>query len=527
MTPYMRKAFILVVGILLAFNLLFLQTYPLPSCDEATYASNADAVLKRGNFGLTIWTVPEPFGRDQNMVHMGRLAALGLALLFRITGISLFAARLYSLIAWLLSVFLIYQIGKRFFDPSIGVAASLLFATSFKSFFSGHLGRPDIWATAAILVATFLTLEIFTKPKSSLGFYILAGGVAVIPFDYHANGLWFLSAFCLTLIFVEGIQKHNWTGVFSYGLGVILGGILWGLTHFLPSPIQSWQQLTVGHNLSTYFSIANNLALFLDWLRDSGWAFGGPAGPLDQLIAVGSVIVVLYRPSRVNRVLLSITLISLFMFVLFMGQKFVVYGILWLPFICLLAASAIKNLAENILTRIRIPTKRLLILFVVGYGLLNISVSSWLIYRSLDNDFPSMSERVQQSVPAGARVLADPIWWWSLSANHIYLNEEYLLVITTLENNNHSTKTTDQIVDEVFHNLNIEYVLFDEAIACLYSPHVEWQALSNYLNSKCESVGEIVGLLNNDPGKRSNPLAQKITIFKCATKSVSVLTYGN
>lgn len=523
----MRNAFILVVGILFVFNLLFLQTYPLPSCDEATYASNADAVLKRGNFGLTIWNVPEPFGRDQNMVHMGRLAALGEALLFRIIGVSWFATRLYSLSAWLLSIFLIYQIGKRFFDPSIGVAASLLFATSFKSFFSGHLGRPDIWATAAVLIATFLTLDILARAKAPWWFCVLSGIVGVVPFDYHANGLWFLSAFCLTLIFVEGIQKQNWRGVFSYGIGVIVGGMLWGLTHFLPSPAQSWYQLTTGHNLSSYFSLTQNLVVFFDWLRDSGWAFGGPAGLLDLIIAAGAIIVALYSPSRANRALLSIMLISLFAFALFMGQKFVVYGILWLPFICLLTASAIKHLAENILTRIRFPAERVLILFVVGYGILNIGVSSWLTYRSLKNDFSSMSEKIEQSVPAGARVLADPIWWWSLSANHIYLNEEYLLVITTLENNNHSVKTTDQIVDEMFHNLNIEYILFDEAIACLYSPHVEWQALSNYLNSKCESVGEIVGLLNNDPGKRSNPLAQKITVFKCATKSVSVLAYGN
>jgi len=527
MTAHLRNAFIFAVGILFFFNLLFLQTYPLPSCDEATYASNADAVLKRGNFGLTIWNVPEPFGRDQNMVHMGRLAALGESLLFRIAGVSLFAARLYSLIAWILSIFLIYQIGKRFWDSSIGAAASLLFAASFKSFFSGHLGRPDIWATTAILVATFAALEIFTKPKSSFGFYILAGGVAVIPFDYHANGLWFLGAFCLTLFFVEGWQKQNWRGIFSYGVGVVVGGLLWGLTHFLPSPAQSWYQLTTGHNLSSYFSLTHNLVIFLDWLRDSSWAFGGLTGLLDLIIAAGGMLIALYTPGRANRALLSITFISLLAFAVFMGQKFVVYGILWLPFTCLLGALAVKNLTQRLFSRIHIPAETMLAMFVATYCVINIGVSSWLAYRVLQSDFPIMSERVQQSVPAGARVLADPIWWWSLSANHVYLNEEFVLVATTAEKINHGTRTIEQIVDEMFQNLNIEYVLFDEAIACLYSPHSEWHVMNTYLNSKCEKLGEIVGTLNKEGGNRSNPLAQKITLFKCGAKNVSVQIYHN
>ena len=120
----MNKYFLAALATLFIFNLIFLQSYPPPLCDEATYASNAEAVIKQGNFGLTIWTAGEPFGRDQNMVHMRRLAALGEALLFKIVGMSWWAGRFYSLIAWLISTILIYQIGKRYYNPTVGVAAS-------------------------------------------------------------------------------------------------------------------------------------------------------------------------------------------------------------------------------------------------------------------------------------------------------------------------------------------------------------------------------------------------------------------
>lgn len=94
-------------------HLTTLTLYPQSSCDEATYASNADALLQQGQFGLTIYTQGDVFGRDQNMVHMGRLPALGQALVLKALGFNLAAARLYSLLELGMAAVVLFEIGRR------------------------------------------------------------------------------------------------------------------------------------------------------------------------------------------------------------------------------------------------------------------------------------------------------------------------------------------------------------------------------------------------------------------------------
>ncbi|MEK9162451.1 MAG: glycosyltransferase family 39 protein [Chloroflexota bacterium] len=521
----MNKYFLAALATLFIFNLIFLQSYPPPLCDEATYASNAEAVIKQGNFGLTIWTAGEPFGRDQNMVHMGRLAALGEALLFKIVGMSWWAGRFYSLIAWLISTILIYQIGKRHYNVTVGAAASLLFAASFKSFLSGHLGRPDAWANTSLLFAIFILLELITKQKS-FRFAILAGVIGIVPFDYHGNGLWFLIAFCGVVFIEYGLIKREWRNVFGYALGVIIGATIWILAHFLPSPAQSWYQLTAGHNVlggvSSASGIIRNLELFAIWLRESFWTIGGPLGLMDAVFAITGIIAALRNRTQINRVMAIIAVISLLTFAFGMGQKFGMYAYLWMPIFYLMGAAAIRDWVQVVrIPVIHMQNKMVWAAIIGGVIALNISGSLWFAYRFKDSDYVGMSERIQHSLPKGARVLADPTWWWSLSADYKYLNDEYVPYSIAAANARHSTDSYDQIVAAMMGDLDVNYVLLDEAIACYDGGGADWIALKNYVNTNCQTVGAVSGPWNADPNKRYYPLAQKTIIYKCPPKSSS------
>ena len=77
----------LVVG-WLGFHALTLTTYPPAVCDEANYGSNADSFYTSRTFGQTM-LVDDPYGRDTNSIHMGRLYAIGLGLLLVLGGLFL------------------------------------------------------------------------------------------------------------------------------------------------------------------------------------------------------------------------------------------------------------------------------------------------------------------------------------------------------------------------------------------------------------------------------------------------------
>jgi hypothetical protein len=387
------------------------------------------------------------------------------------------------------------------------------------------LGRPDAWANTSLLFAILILLELIATQKT-FRFAVFAGVIGAVPFDFHGNGIWFLIAFC-GVVFVEyGLIQREWRRVIGYALGVIVGAMIWTLAHFLPSPAQSWYQLTAGHNvlggISSASGIVHNLELFAIWLRESFWTIGGPLGLVDAGFAMLGIVAALRQRTQTDRVMMIVVVISLLTFALGMGQKFGTYAYLWTPHFYLMGAAALRGWVQAVrIPVINLQNKMAWAGIIGSIIALNISGSLWFAYRFKDSDYAGMSARIQQSLPKGARVLADPTWWWSLSADYKYLNDEYVPYSLAAANARRSADSYDQIVAALMRDLDVNYVLLDEAIACYDGGGADWSALKNYVVANCHTVDAVTGPWNVDLNKRYYPLAQKTIIYKCLPKTTS------
>lgn len=518
-----RTVVLAVAALVALFFSATLRTYPAPSCDETGYGASAVALRDHGRVDWSlVLPAGDPFGRDANMAAHGRLYALGLAAVLQLFGVSLWAARAFSVLGWALAALLTYHIGARIFDRLTGAAAALLFATTTKALLTAHTARPETWVTTAALLAVWAALALLQSERRALLPAAGVGALAVLPGDVHGNGFAITAAIGLVVLIRLGAGQKRWQELIAFGGGAFLAGALWALLH-LGASVRDLGQLffyTTFAESGESLSVAGRLLAFVEWLRLTFWVAGGPLSLLELLLAVAGAAFGLRRGGSA-RMLSAIALLSLGVFAAGYSQRFVQYALLWSPFWFILGAGALRQFAATVPG----PRWRQMGFVALASALLaaQLAGDAWLVYRYRDGRYDETFNALASAVPSDARVIADMTWWWALRDGRAFMADEYVFLLgQTRETVVRSylgaptAATPAAALPALLDQLAPDYLVIDRATGCNQEPGAEWAALEAYARRRCELVDEIAGAWVGDPGRATSQFAQVSSVFQCA-----------
>jgi len=138
------------------------------------------------------------------------LLEIFIATLYKIFGVSYRIPEIVSGVAYLLSAFLIFRIGKRTGTRSIGIIASLLYSWHFL-LFRYHLFEREIFATLAVLLA----MEFLTREDSGSWTSLIAGLIMGMGFACKQTAL---IPFVTILVFIF-LFRRQWRSAVFLGAG--------------------------------------------------------------------------------------------------------------------------------------------------------------------------------------------------------------------------------------------------------------------------------------------------------------------
>jgi len=503
-------------------HLATLTQYPAATCDETGYAASAYTLATLGKPAWPYYPESDRYGRDINIVHHGRTYLLGLGALLLGLGNSLFVTRLYSLLGGLAAVGLTYLVGHKLYNWRVGGLAAIVFATSFKFLLTTHLGRPETWATAAILVTAYSLLKSFESTRPNTGL-LITGLLAAWTLDFHFNALAFVAAFIGLVLWHYGWQKREWQPILIFAGGLTLGLIIWLGVHAWPAPEVAWQQLTglsVGYTgLKTgnpLASLLENASTIFDYLKSAYFLSAWPLSLLETGLGLLGLGLAMYRRNQADKILTIVIFISLATFAILFSQRFVQYSVLWTPWLVLGGCAAVELLLQH-LTRTQPSWANPVLAMATGVlAIIQLGANGWLVYKFQDNNFSQMEIQVAQVVPTNTRVMADTTWWWALNKQRVFISDEYVSTeAPTPAANGSNTPEDTGWMEALMQRLDPDYVLFDKAVGCNDSGGAGWREELDYLTQHCQPLATVSGAKVNDPGQVSNVLGQTTTIYKC------------
>lgn len=410
---------------------------------------------------------------------------------------------------------------------AVGCASALLFGVAAQSFLAGHEARPDIGAALAVLLA-FLVLCYFLDRPAVWLLAIGTGIIGVVPFEFHANGLWFLASFC-GVVFVEYmLLQRDWIKFLGYASGVLIGLGLWLLAHLLPNPTLAWNQLTVGYRVLGNSPVAQgllyNLGLTGDWLWQTVGPAYGPIGFLEIGLTAIGVGWAARHLNPANRRILIVVAVSAIGFSAGMSQKFTQYIVLWLPFIFLLSMAALVawfSKRRHKLGKVTLTGETVFMLIVAALVTVNLAAGLWLGYRFRDSQTERMNSALLKITPSGSRVLASAVWWWALRDERIFISDEYVF-LPFLYPGKPNDQTTQELVEQTIRKLHPDFIVMGRALGCNNEPDDIWQALKTHVSTECQWVADLQGPWVNDPSKKFSYLGQVNSVYECSGPKVGV-----
>ncbi len=519
-------SFASILLILLIFA-VSIETYPAPSCDESGYGASAFALREHGQVNWSpLLPAGDPAGRDLNMATHGRLYALGLAATFQLFGLSLWSARLFSILGWGLAAVLTYKLGARVFNRTVGVSAALLFATTTKSLLTAHTARPETWTTAAVLLAVWLSLNLVLTARGRLGYAFFIGVLLVVPGDFHGNGFAFTSAISIALAVELGLRQKRWREIVAIGAGLLLALILWVLIH-LNATIANLGQLLLYTTLAdagSSLGLWERLVSFVEWLRLAFWVAGGLLSLLELLLALAGLAAAVRHGAPARNWITAIALGSLGIFALVFSQRFIQYAILWSPFWFVLGAATLHKLVDRLTARKIWNNSRESVFALITGAFLSVQLAGdlWLIYRYRDGEYRQTFHAVAAVIPTETRVVADMTWWWALRDRRTFLADEYFFFINesrspALSSFLSSNEKRISNIDTLMEHLTPEYIVLDRATGCYQEPGPEWFEVAAYVQEQCTLVEEIAGAWLDDEDRRTSQFAQLSSVYKCTS----------
>lgn len=222
---HLRNTLIIVIGGLALF-LPFLGSVHLFDWDEINFAECAREMVVTGNYSEVqinfqpFWEKPPLFIWMQ-------------ALSMNLFGVNEFAARFPNAICGVVSLLVIYNIGRRLYSEKFGMLWVLVYAGSFLTFFYFKTGIIDPWFNLFIFLGIFYAIEHTNNPvgKNAVRSAILAG--AFIGLATLTKGPAGLLIFVLTAGVYAVIKRFRQITEFRYLLIFTVSFLVSGFGWFL------------------------------------------------------------------------------------------------------------------------------------------------------------------------------------------------------------------------------------------------------------------------------------------------------
>ena len=272
LTRGLKKDLPVILLLLLPLFFYKLGQSSLVSWDEAWYAEISRNIVKSGDLFNLVWNGAPFSDKPPGQFWIE-------ALVFKFFGVSEFTARIPSAIAGLLSLLLIYLIGKSF-SRGVGLMSALALGSSIWFLYRARSGNLDVMLTFFYLLTFYLGMLVAEKRKFLLPFAL---SFAYLPM---IKGIVFVPSLIPSLVSIFwGKLKLK-----DYLLPVIaLSGLFgsWILIQYLSSP--SLVLYHFSHSLrdsSIHSNVLDNFKLFKEYVHSGigRWFWPGILGILAGLV---------------------------------------------------------------------------------------------------------------------------------------------------------------------------------------------------------------------------------------------------
>jgi|GEM_PF-4350513 len=437
------------------FNALTLTEYPVPMQDEAHYSVISYQFARYGTFSSPIHGGLAY--QDINYSYSGRLWSLGLSILIATLGGSLFASRLYNLLAWMACCVLVYVIARRLYRREIGVLAALIMAFSTSAFVRFRMLRPDPWAGFAVLSLFWSTLYFRDRPNFKRSFVL--GIACLLVLDVYINTAFFLPACGLFVLWIA-FSRRDMRPVLGFGLGALLtaAGII--LARLYPDAYAAYYQwwlmvpalqrmrVAIGN-----FGPASTGRWFWDYFVVANRGLSGVESLL-ALVGIGVAV----RQRQADEVwLVAFYLTSLLLFGVFYSDKGWPHIAMWMPFLFMMAARALSKASEMVAARLQVTHPSQAPALVTPWLIVNLLAGLWLVYSHRTNDWPATARAVQALVPERAGLLAEGEWWFAHQEGPFTSS----LSLFTLQFLNPDGVVSEQELVAYLRQNEVEYILLE------------------------------------------------------------------
>lgn len=516
--PQMRRAGLIFFGLaFIAINVYSLLSYPIPQVDEAWIASPALEFIQSGKFGLPIFG--DIHGSSYNYVHLGRVYVGALSFVFRIAGIGLLQARLFSLAGLLIGSLFVFKIGREIFGERVGILASFIYLFNWHTFYAGHIVRPEIWVNVGGVATLWAFMRVANSRKPLHAF--LLGFIATVITDVYVTAVYYTLTVTFG-VFYEFRRRDSWTLIGSYSVGAAIGFGYWLIVHLLPDPstaIIQWQSLSEG-----YFQTRIDLSLLIAPLRSipvyimSGLLSYSRLSFLEAFYLMSSIIGLLILKREGSVRLLCAGVIFGLTYTYIVSAKALYHLVLFAPILSIVIAAGVKCvaewIAEHISTTCRLNLQRT-VLITIFLPLATVYVVGDLVLAIRSNvlNYDQYSSQLQDLIPENKSILGEGTWWWTFH-NQPFTADHYLLWYSL----GHPIVSASDTIANVIRERNVQVILLDERISSFYLESGTgdisfYEALSTYSEKYCQLNGIVE--LPFYGVEQGGPAVKRTQVFLC------------
>lgn len=193
-----------------------LATVPVYETDEAYTLQVPYEMLNRGKLALPMYRYLG--GNIENVWHsLTPVFFVILSGFLKLFGFGVLQGRVFNLITVVLTLWMVYLIGRRLFDWRVGLIAVVMITSDQTVLERSRLLRNDYAAEALALLAFFL-YEAAARRKSGK-LYVASGLAAGAGVMCHTSTLYMFGAICLLMLLTEGWRVLASKKVYQFAAG--------------------------------------------------------------------------------------------------------------------------------------------------------------------------------------------------------------------------------------------------------------------------------------------------------------------
>jgi hypothetical protein len=489
-----RKILYILYGILILAlaltNLFSLGDYPGPNCDEALLSSSSYNLFASGRFRTDL--AGDVRGYNISYLNASRLYGLLQGVLFLLFDHTLFIARLFSYIGWILAAVFVFLVADRELNRPTALISSLVFAANLNAFYASHIARQEIWVVVGAMGIVYYYYIIIQSPTNAR--YFLLGLMLALVLELHLNTVYFGLAIAFHALAHNVSRRDGRIRLVLAFAGGLIGLAIFVGYRLFPDPqlaIYQYKIIASSNDLLAY-SLASFFGRVFGFVV-SGYILNFNYGVIIFTIySLLSVLYTLIEPERLGRRLLFIWGISALLFILTQSHLNPAYRVYWSAFAALIIGYAVvqagRKLAEK---RSSLPANVLALLLIAPMVGSTLFIETWLGIKFSPRDYQSYLAEIEKLVPPDTRVLGDAVLWYGLEGRNEFVSEWYIPHCVHAPHCHLTGELTAGEVQAIIHRLDVDYVIEDGALSCRVVPSDDSRIYANYLETNCSFIGQV------------------------------------